>query len=189
MVSNPDSENALRRVLTQLEELNVDYMLVGAFSSNLYGIPRSTNDADIVVSFETINIVEFCRSLGDEFELDPQMMLEGFTGSVRNVVRFAPTDFTIEFFRLNDDAHQQERFRRRRRQKVFGSTLEIQVPTAEDVVIQKLRWARRKDLDDIVNVLSVSGELLDWNYIRRWTDEHATTELLLQLRAEADGAT
>ncbi len=180
-----NSEQGAAQVIEQLETLRVNYMLVGAFSSNIYGIPRSTKDADIVVAFDTIQIVEFCERLGQNFQLDRQMMLEGFTGSVRNVVRFKPTGFDIEFFRLTDDAHHQQRFQRRVRHRISELDCDAWVPTAEDVVIQKLRWARRKDLDDVVNVLSVSGETLDWGYIRNWTDQHATTVLLDQLRVEA----
>jgi len=62
---------------------------------------------------------------------------------------------------------------------------EVSVSTAEDVVIQKLRWARRKDLDDIVNLIAVSGEGLDWNYVDRWAKVHGTSNLLADLRAEA----
>jgi hypothetical protein len=40
-----------------------------------------------------------------------------------------------------------------------------------------------------VNVLIVSGQFLDWKYIRRWTDEHQTTELLEKLRLEAEEQT
>ena len=172
-------------VIARLEELEIEYMLVGAFSSNAYGVPRSTKDADIVVAFGEIQVVEFCQSLGDEFVLDRQMMLEGFTGSTRNVVRHADSGFDIELFRLNDDAHHQERFARRLRMQVNELNLTAWIPTAEDVVVQKIRWARRKDLDDVVNLLIVSGEKLDWQYIRRWTDEHGTTDLLDQLRDEA----
>jgi hypothetical protein len=42
--------------------------------------PRATNDADLVVEFEAFNLVEFCHRLGDDFQLDRQTMLEGFTG-------------------------------------------------------------------------------------------------------------
>lgn len=180
-------EQATAHVLAKLEELNIDYMLVGALSSNAYGIARSTKDADIVVAFQETEIVEFCKSLGDEFVLDRQMMLEGFTGSVRNVVQHSASGFDIELFRLNDDPHHQERFSRRRREQIDELNREAWIPTAEDVVIQKLRWARRKDLDDIVNVLIVSSQSLDWAYIRHWTDQHGTTELLEQLVAEAEG--
>ena len=58
------------------------------------------------------------------------------------------------------------------------------IPTAEDVVIQKLRWQRRKDLDDVVNILGVSGCALDWAYLTRWTQQHGTANLLQQLRSE-----
>jgi len=94
------SEQAVARLIEALEQEGVGYMLVGAYSSNLYGVPRATDDADVVIEFGSFNIVEFCRRLGAEFALDRQMMIEGFTGSVRNIVHFRPTGFDIEVFRL-----------------------------------------------------------------------------------------
>lgn len=179
------SEQAVARVIELLERQAVAYMLVGAFSSNLYGVPRATNDADIVAQFESFDLVNFCKDLGDEFVLDRQMMIEGFTGSVRNVITFAPTGFQVEVFRLGEDLHDRERFERRRRQHIPECSGEAWVATAEDVVIQKVRWARRKDLDDVVNLLAVSGDMLDWTYIRRWTETHGTRGLLDQLCSEA----
>lgn len=181
-----NSEDALRTMITQLETAKVDYVLVGAFSSNLYGVPRSTNDADIEILFNSIDLISFCNELGPDFRLNRQMMLEGFTGSTRNVVTFLPTDFDIELFRLTDDAHLQERFSRRRRMKLANLNCEAWVPTVEDVVIQKLRWGRRKDLDDVVNVLTVSGDKIDWSYVESWVTRHKTADLLKQLREEAD---
>src|SRR5262245_51024206 len=53
------------------------------------------------------------------------------------------------------------------------------LPTPEDVVVQKLRWGRNKDLDDARDVLAVQGpETLDMGYIRRWCAEHSTAERL-----------
>jgi hypothetical protein len=113
------------------------------------------------------------------------MMVEGFTGTVRNVITFRPTGFRVEVFRLGVDPHHRERFIRRRRQHLPGCRCDAWVAAAEDVVIQKLRWARRKDLDDVVNLLAVSGETLDWDYILSWTEAHGTGRLLEQLRGEA----
>jgi hypothetical protein len=180
-----NSEQAVSWVIQRLEETLVDYMLVGAFSSNLYGVPRSTKDADVVVAFGTESIVEFCRSLGEDFVLDRQMMMEMFTASTRNIVRFKPNNFDIELFHLGDDAHHQERFARRRRQHIPEFKREVWVQTAEDLIIQKVRWARRKDLDDVVNVISVSGDLMNWDYVHGWTERHGTRDLLEQLRREA----
>jgi len=62
--------------------------------------------------------------------------------------------------------------------------IEAVIPTAEDVVIQKLRWQRDKDIADVRIVIAVQAARLDWSYIQRWTDQHATTELLNRLKLE-----
>ncbi len=181
-----NGEQAAAHVLGKLAELKIDHMLVGAFSSNAYGVPRSTKDADIVVDFGDVQVVEFCEQLGPSFILDRQMMLEGFTGSLRNVVQHPDSGFDIELFRLGDDAHHQERFSRKQAHAIVELSIETWIPAVEDVIIQKLRWARRKDLDDVVNVIGVSGQLIDWDYLHHWTGQHGTTDLLNQLRAEAE---
>ena len=60
---------------------------------------------------------------------------------------------------------------------------DVWLPTAEDVLIQKLRWQRSKDLDDVKAIIAVSGETLDWDYIGHWATQHETQELLRQVRA------
>ena len=55
----------------------------------------------------------------------------------------------------------------------------IWLPTPEDVVVQKLRWGRNKDLDDARDVLAVQGpKSLDMAYIKQWCAQHGTTERL-----------
>lgn len=61
------SEEATARVIQTLEDMSINYMLVGAISSNVYGIPRSTKDADVVVAFDSVGVVEFARRLVDYF--------------------------------------------------------------------------------------------------------------------------
>jgi hypothetical protein len=59
------------------------------------------------------------------------------------------------------------------------------VPTAEDVVVTKLRWSkhgqRAKDVDDVKNVLRVQAGGLDLPYIRHWCDLHGTRDLFERL--------
>ena len=47
-----------------LNQLGIPYMLVGSFSSNYYGLPRSTKDADFVVQIEHQLLNPFAASLG-----------------------------------------------------------------------------------------------------------------------------
>lgn len=168
-----------------LEALQIDYMLVGAYSSNAYGIARSTHDADFVVVVQPGQLRALAERLGPDFTLDRQIRMEGITGSVRNIITHQPTHFDIELFRLNaKDEHHDERFRRRCRQRIEEIQRDAWIPTPEDVVIQKLRWKRRKDLDDVVGVLSVSGPSIDWIYLRSWTTKHGTDSLLQELLKE-----
>ncbi|KLU04914.1 hypothetical protein RISK_003182 [Rhodopirellula islandica] len=41
-----DGNEAVAKVVTALNESNISYMLVGSYSSNVYGVPRATGDAD-----------------------------------------------------------------------------------------------------------------------------------------------
>jgi hypothetical protein len=66
-------------------------------------------------------------------------------------------------------------FERRRRIYIPILNRESWIPTAEDVVVQKLRWGRPKDLDDVTDILAVQGtDSLDMRYIHDWCDTHGT---------------
>lgn len=164
------------RVAEALGAAAVPFMLVGGFSSNYYGIPRSTKDADFVVKLNTPLIDDVSRVLGPEFEIEPQLSFETNTGTQRQEFRVAGTVFKVEVFRLSDDAHDQERFRRRQAVMVEGR--QVFFPTAEDVIVWKLRWARAKDRDDVRAVIAVQGAKLDWSYIEGWCVQHGTRALL-----------
>ena len=180
------AEAMMLAVAAVLEQLGVPYMVVGSFSSNVYGIPRSTHDADFVVQFERVGVDAVMSALGSGYELDPQMSFETITATSRYRIRHRATAFTIEMFLLSDDPHDRERFARRRQMPVGGG-VEAFVPSAEDVIIMKLRWSRQgqrtKDLDDVQGVIAVQRDALDWDYIHRWCDAHGTRLLLDKLRA------
>jgi hypothetical protein len=59
----------------------------------------------------------------------------------------------------------------------------VWIITPEDLVIQKLRWGRRKDLDDAQNVFAVQGSAIDLEYINLWCARHGTMERLSELLA------
>jgi predicted nucleotidyltransferase len=168
------------RVADALKAADIPFMLVGGFSSNYHGIPRSTKDADFVVQLTSPLSQNFARTLGPEFEAEPQMSFETNTGTQRQEFRVQGTFFKVEMFRLSNDAHDQERFRRRIEVEVLGH--KVRFPTAEDVIIWKLRWARAKDREDVRAVIGVQQEQLDWPYIEGWYERHGTLALLHDIR-------
>ena len=180
------SIEALAQVLAVLAELEIPYLLVGSFSSNFYSYPRATNDADIELQFRDGDLTRIWERLGPDFIVDPQTSFEMLTGTLRDVITFRPTKFDIEFYRLGNDPHLQERFARRKQVALPELSVAAVLPTAEDVVIQKLRWQREKDIDDVRKVLAIQYDKLDWEYISKWTAVHGTSELLGRLRMDAE---
>lgn len=168
------------RVANALNVAGIPFMLVGGFSSNYYGIPRSTKDADFVVQLNAPLDATFALTLGPEFEAEPQMSFETNTGTQRQEFRVQGTLFKVEMFRLSDDPHDQERFHRRRPSEVAGR--QIFFPSAEDVIIWKLRWARAKDREDVRAVIGVQQSKLDWPYVESWCERHGTRALLEEVR-------
>ena len=174
-------------VTDALNRCGVAYMLVGSFSSNLYGLPRMTKDADFVLQVGSASVSQIASTLGPEFRLDPQITFETITATARYRIEHLPSQFTIEFFDLSSDLHDQKRFARRKTAVLAGR--DVSVPSPEDVVITKLRWSkggnRQKDVEDVLNVLRVQRSALDLPYIRDWTDRHGTRELFERLLAAA----
>jgi hypothetical protein len=68
---------------------------------------------------------------------------------------------------------------------VFNSILQhnVSMPTAEDVIVQKLRWGRPQDRIDAENVMDVQFPQLDWSYIELWCGQHDRLALLQEIRS------
>jgi hypothetical protein len=183
------STQLVLRVIELLERLAIPYMLVGSYSSNFYGRPRSTKDADFVITISDDQLTRLRTSLLPDFHLDAQMSFETVTMHTRHIITHPESAFKVELFLLSDDAFSQERFRRRRRVDFEGHLTWL--PTAEDVVVQKVKWGntgrRSKDIEDVLAVLKVQGRQLDLAYIRRWCDEHGTRGLFEDLLKAAEG--
>lgn len=116
--------------------------------------------------------------------IDRQMSFETVTTTTRFVASVSGSAFKIKFFLLSADPHDRERFRRRRRVK--AADRQVGLPTAEDVIITKLRWSllgkRSKDRDDARDVIAVQGDRIGWNYVYSWCEQHGTRQLLDEIR-------
>ena len=167
-----------------LNREKIPAMLVGSFSSNYYGIPRSTEDVDFVIQLESSLTTDFARVLGERFEAEPQLTFETNTGTQKQEFKVKDTAFTLELFRLSDDPFDRQRFKTRQHVTVAGR--EVWFPRAEDVIVMKLRWFRAKDREDVKDVMYVQRGKLDWKYIEDWCRQHGSLGRLQELRREVE---
>ncbi|MEI6674528.1 MAG: hypothetical protein WCO57_05065 [Verrucomicrobiota bacterium] len=164
-------------VIEALEAESIPYMVVGALSSSVFGIPRATKDVDIVLQLLTREPLHRLEArLAEVVVFDPQVTFETLTGSVRHILTAKTRPpFIVELFELGSDPFVVERFSRRRAAWSAQIKRQIYLPTAEDVIVQKLRWGRPKDLEDARDVLAVQTPAkLEMGYITRWSAIHQT---------------
>lgn len=173
-------------IIEALEAEQVPHMLAGSFASMVYGIPRSTKDVDFVVELEEPAFSRLMTKLEPHFELDPQQYLETSTWTRRYILKARRSAFKVEFFLKSEDPHHLIQWSRRR--TVFNNILQhhVTMPTAEDVIVQKIRWGRPQDRIDAENVMDVQSPNLDWSYIEHWCDQHGKRALLDEIRGGLD---
>ena len=170
-------EHLAAAVVKTCEAVGAEYMIAGAFAFGIYGIPRSTKDVNIVLSVADDSIIErVINHLKDKVVFGEQVQFDTLTWGKRHVGRMiGQPQLQVELFELFDDPFVLEQFARKIKFRSPQLEMEIWAPTAEDVLVQKLRWARAKDLDDARDILAIQGtENLDMNYVRHWCREHGT---------------
>lgn len=168
------------------ESLGVPHMAVGAIAAGTYGIPRATKDIDLLVSIDLKNgIHQLIAGLSEIIEFESQCQFDTITWGRRyvGVSRNSPP-YKVELFEMFEDDFVKSEFSRRQHRFVPLLNREIWLPTAEDVIVQKIRWGRSKDLDDARDVLAVQGpETLDMAYVENWCATHGTTARLVEILA------
>lgn len=174
-------EELAMKVIAACEAEKLDHMLTGAFAYNYYAIPRSTKYVDIVVDVTgTGKISALINRLESEIEFRGLVQFDTLTWGKRHIGRPAQNStLEVELFELFDDAFVQSQFMRRQRLVLPQIAMETWIPTPEDIVVQKLRWGRNKDLDDARDVIATEDPAnLDMPYIRNWCAIHKTTDRL-----------
>jgi hypothetical protein len=170
----------LKRITTALDQNNIAYMLTGSFASAYYGMPRSTQDIDIIVEATPEQLRGLTSSLpANQYYFDLDAALQAHRAeSMFNVIDLS-TGWKIDFILRKSRPFSHEEFRRRVR--VNLQDVSLFVASAEDIVVAKLEWSKRaqsqRQIDDAAAILRTRRETLDRSHIEKWTrDLHLEDE-------------
>jgi len=180
-------DEMLKKLITALKELKINYVIIGGIASSILGRPRTTIDADVVFIIKEEKIEEFVKIL----------KLYGFKISesskekiIRRLKRLLPAkirfkhNFSVDL-RLASYSIDMEAIKRAKSVKIFGMKLSIATP--EDIIVYKI--ARFEDLDkaDIKGIINRFGKKLDLGYIRnsakKLAEETGNGHIINNLRA------
>jgi len=176
-------DDVLAFVISKLKESGVSYMVVGSFASNLYGVPRVTLDADLVVEITANAIDVLADSLKDRFYFDAEGAKRA-TEEKRmfNLIHFE-TGFKVDLIVRKDRPFSMEEFQRRKAAELSGQPCWF--ATAEDTILTKLEWSRMGESErqyrDALNIAKVQAANLDTQYLRKWAPILGVSDLLEEL--------
>jgi hypothetical protein len=162
-----------------LEAAGIPYMLTGSFASSYHGLPRATQDIDIVISPTADQVRALVRMLpGSEYYIDENAAVDALLRYGQfNVIDLA-TGWKVDFIIRKTRPFSCLEFDRRSEIEFQGTNLVV--ATAEDVVIAKLEWAKlgqsQRQIEDVSGILKIRSEELDLEYIGEWVEQLQLSE-------------
>jgi hypothetical protein len=162
------------RILTDVfEKLSIKYLIGGSLASSLHGIPRATQDVDVVADIRVTQVSTLIENLKASFFVDEEMIRK----AVMNRETFNIIDkenlFKIDVFMYGADEFSEKEMERRVLFQLPDSTgQKIYLCSPEDIIAHKLYWYKlgnfisERQWNDAANVIKVQSEKLDIKYLK-----------------------
>jgi hypothetical protein len=192
MVAPEEGFQVVLEVVRVLDRLGVPYAVGGSLASSLHGIPRSSQDGDLVADLRTEHVQPFLSAITNLFYVSPERVLQAVRRrSSFNIVHLK-TAIKVDIFVLGSEPLSLQEMARRQVLPVPGApATTLHVASAEDTVLQKLLWYQKGNMvsdrqwNDVLGVLKVQGADLDFNYLKEWAAQSEVDDLLKKALKEA----
>lgn len=178
------------RIVQAFDAMGIQYVVGGSLASSIYGVPRATQDVDLVADLKPPDAANLEQLLSGEFYVDADMIRDAIVKRASfNVIHLA-TMFKADVFVMKRDAWSREEMSRARPEQLEGpdGTVTVRFASPEDTLLHKLVWFRLgneisdRQWSDILGVLKIQGQLLDSAYLDHWAPLLDVTDLLARAR-------
>jgi hypothetical protein len=180
------------KVTEVFEKLGVPYLIGGSLASTLYGMVRTTQDADIIAEMRLEHLPLFLSALQEEFYMDEEMIIHAIQNNASFNIIHRESMFKVDVFIPRPRPFLQSQLVRAQPQTFeFESKLSAKFASPEDTILAKLEWYRwggevsERQWRDILGVLKTCAGKLDMEYLRKWADELNISDLLERSLIEA----
>ena len=166
-------------------DLKIHYMIGGSLASSLHGIPRATQDIDIVADIKPNKVKELVNILKKDFYIDEDMIKEALSRYTSFNIIHLETMFKVDIFILKQDQASKEEMSRRKSYRI-SEKQNLYITSAEDIIIHKLHWyelgdrVSERQWKDVIGVLQVQGKRLNYDYLKKAANRMNVSELLIQ---------
>ena len=157
-----DYEKVLQSIKNTCFNNNLPYIVIGGFANILHGSDRTTCDVDIVVFVDYYEMDKVIKAFKKEFKWrikDPlQFLQKNFVLPLTHQSTEIEVDVSLGFSGFEKEALTRSK-------KMKFKNVELNVCTAEDLILFKLVAARPRDLLDIQEVMYRYRGKLDVKYL------------------------
>lgn len=181
-------------VIGVLERLAIRYVIGGSMASSVHGLPRSTNDIDIVAELRPPHVAPLVKALKRDFSIEESAVRDAVArGSSFSVIHMELIE-KVDLFVVGNEPWSREQLERRQLAPLLDSTTGRNVfyASPEDTILSKLAWYKlgrgisERQLLDVIDVIQVQGPALDDGYLDHWAENLGVADLLARVRQEAD---
>jgi hypothetical protein len=174
-----------QRIVREFEDLNIQYYVGGSLASSLHGIPRATQDVDIIADISFQHIPKLVNALEAEFYIDGDMIKEAIQRRKSfNLIHYE-TMFKVDIFIPKLDTAGQEEMERRQQYQVSDNPQQLlYLASAEDIILNKLQWFQmgggvsERQWNDVLGVIRIQHKKLDRSYLERAAQQRGVADLL-----------
>ena len=173
-----------------LDRLSISYAIGGSFASSFHGIARATQDIDLVVELPANRVNDLYQAVSPHFYVDEEAMRDAIRrGSAFNLIHFE-SGFKFDLFVAGRHPLGRDQLIRRRQVQTAllgGDPMNVNMVSAEDIVLAKLLWYREggevseRQWNDLVNLIEVQKSKADRVYLESQAIRLGVGDLLMRL--------
>jgi hypothetical protein len=187
-LQTPDIQEALLPLIEIAEQLNTPALLIGSVASSIYGLPRSTQDVDVLANFHKEHLPILLQHFAPTYVFDPHDIIlseqQPTSFSLLHLSRLIKIDVFLPstVFEKAVLEHQQSHF-------LIEGRAPLLMASAEDMTLLNLIQYHVNNTDDrwndILGILKVQALTLNLEYLDQQAKALSVEQLLAQALVDA----